>query len=175
MKYFKSMHVPSFNLITKIRDRNYVEYINPFLILLKMNIKFSKIFNIQCLESWIMPNSVLEIHKDLDHNLNPNITWSLLCSPINYDNCLIEIYKETKNSKFSKFESVSGFNMPQLNEENAILEETWNMKDGACIFDAGKLWHTARNISNNPVNVFSFRGKDIESLEKLKSIFNRQI
>ena len=170
MLYFDPVYFPIFNAQTSVKDKMYVNYINPFLLLSKIGINTKDIFDLQCLEAWIPPNNALNIHKDLNNNLVPNISWSLVCSPVEYNNCYIDIYEETSVSKISEFGAPSNFKMPCLDEKSSTLVESWSMLNGSCIFDAGNLWHTARNNSAEPANIFSFRSKRLDSLDKLKCL-----
>ena len=78
------------------------------------------------------------------------------------DNCFLEIYEKTPETKLLTFNSVSNFPLTYLDPTTAKLVEYWNMKDGACTFDAASYWHTVRNPTDNYIHVLSFRSKEIK-------------
>jgi len=170
MKYITPIKFPKFVLDPPNNSFKRIAYTNPFFILRKLGVLHYKYFDLQCLEALIMPHYSLEIHKDIDGNGNPGVAWSLLFCPDNNDDCFLEIYEETPETKLLNFTSVSNFKLTHLDPKSAKLVDSWNMKDSACIFNAGDYWHSVRNPTNNYIHMLSFRSKKIESLDILKNL-----
>jgi hypothetical protein len=117
-----------------------------------------------------MPQSSLEIHKDTDEAGQPGNVWSLVFCPTGNEHCFVEIYEETPETKLLTFKSVSNFTLTHLDPKTSKLVDSWNLKDGACTFNAGQHWHTVRNPTNSYKHVLSFRSKKIESFNILKTL-----
>jgi hypothetical protein len=170
--YITPIKFPKFNLELPKNSFKRIAYTDPFPILHNLGLPWRAYFdflNLQCLEAVIMPQSSLEIHKDTDDKGNPEDIWSLVVCP-NNDNCFLEIYEETPETKLLTFKSVSNLTLTHLDPKTAKLVDSWNMKDGACTFNAGAYWHTVRNPTDNYIHMLSFRSKKIESLNILKKL-----
>lgn len=168
--YITPIKFPKFNLELPKNSVKRIAYTDPFSILYALGVPQCKRFDLQCLEALIIPQDFLEIHKDIDNVGMPAVAWSLLFCPNNNDNCYLEIYEETPETKLLTFKSVSNLTLTHLDPKTAKLVDSWNMKDGACTFNAGAYWHTVRNPTDNYIHMLSFRSKKIESLNILKKL-----
>ena len=170
--YITPIKFPKFNLELLTNPINKIAYTDPFPILHNLGLPWRAYFdflNLQCLEAVIMPQSSLEIHKDTDDEGNPEDIWSLVVCP-NNDDCFVEIYEKTSETKLLTYKSVSGFTLNHLDPKTAKLVDSWNVKDGACEFNAGAHWHTVRNPTNKHIHLLSFRSKKIGSINILKKL-----
>jgi len=168
--YITPIKFPKFDLELPKNSIKRIAYTDPFSILRTLGVPKCDHFDLQCLEALIMPQSSLEIHKDINNVGMPAVPWSLLFCSNNNDNCFLEIYEKTPETKLLTFKSVSNLTLTHLDPNNAKLVDSWNMKEGACIFNAGACWHTVRNPTDNYIHMLSFRSKKIESLNILKKL-----
>jgi hypothetical protein len=175
MKYITPIKFPKFDLELPKNLIKPVVYTNPFSILRTLGVPKWDHFDLQCLEAVIKPQHSLEIHKDLNREGLPGCAHSLVFCPNGNDNCFLEIYEETPETKLLTFNSVSNFPLTYLDPTTAKLVETWNMKDGACTFDAGSYWHTVRNPTDNHIHILSFRSKTIKSFNILKKLIEHLV
>ena len=175
MKYITPIKFPKFDLELPKYQIKKVVYTDPFSILRTLGVPKCDYLDLQCLKALIKPQQFLEIHKDLNSVGLPGCAWSLVFCPNGNDNCFLEIYEETPETKLLTFNSVSNFPLTYLDPTTAKLVESWNMKDGACIFDAGSYWHTVRNTTDNHIHVLSFRSKEIKSLITLKKLIEHLV
>jgi hypothetical protein len=175
MKYITPIKFPKFDLELPKHQIKKVAYTDPNSILRTLGVPKGDYFDLQCLEALIKPQHSLEIHKDLNSVGQPGCAWSLVCCPNDNDNCFLEIYEQTPETKLLTFNSVSNFPLTYLDPTTAKLVESWNMKDGACTFDAGSYWHTVRNPTDNYIHVLSFRSKEIKSLIILKKLIEHLV
>ena len=175
MKYITPIKFPKFDLALPEHQIKRVMYTDPFSILRTLGVSKFDYFDLECLEALIKPQQSLEIHKDLNSAGRPGCAWSLVFCPNGNDNCFLEIYEETPETKLLTFNAPSNFSLTYLDPTTAKLVESWNMKDGACTFDAGSYWHTVRNPTDNYIHVLSFRSKEIKSLVILKKLIEHLV
>lgn len=168
--YITPIKFPKFNVELPTNSSKQIAYTDSFSTLRRLGVPYYGYFDLQCLEAVIMPQSSLEIHRDTDGTGKPEDIWSLVFCPNNNDNCFIEIYEETPETKLLTFKSVSGFTLNHLDPKTAKLVDSWNIKDGACAFNAGAYWHTVRNPTDKHIHMLSFRSKKIESINILKKL-----
>jgi hypothetical protein len=175
MKYITPVKFPKFDLELPKHQIKPVVYTDPGSILRTLGVSKYDYFDLQCLKALIKPQHSLEIHKDLDSMGRQGCAWSLVFCPNGNDHCFLEIYEKTSETKLLTFNAVSNFPLTHLDPTTAKLVECWNMKDGACTFDAGSYWHTVRNPTDNYIHVLSFRSKEIKSLIILKKLIEQTI
>ena len=106
MKYITPIKFPKFDLELPKPQIKPVTYTDPSSILRTLGVPKYDYFDLQCLEALVKPQHSLEIHKDLDSSGLPGCAWSLVFCPNGNDNCFLEIYEETPETKLLTFNSV---------------------------------------------------------------------
>jgi hypothetical protein len=128
------------------------------------------------LSIWLPPGGISEIHKDqrLDGS---GVNWSWVIPLLQHEEISIEIFDQTNisnNSVSSTISMAGGQPIHFLENENATLIDSWDMKNGSCVFDAYNKWHRVVNRSNHFINLISIRSYSLE-MSKLISYLSQKI
>jgi hypothetical protein len=144
-----------------------------YLRLLDLSDLIDKVY---ILSIWLPPKGISEIHKDQRPD-GSGVNWSLVIPLIQHEEITIEIFDQidVSNSSTSSTISMAG-NKPIyfLENENAVLTNSWDMKNGSCVFDAYNKWHRVVNRSNYFINLISVRSYSLKMIELISYMSSKR-
>jgi len=131
-------------------------------------LNLSDLINEVCILSiWLPPGGISEIHKDQRPD-GSGVNWSWVIPLLQHEEISIEIFDQTysSNNSISSITSMAGGRPVHfLENENATIIDSWDMKKGSCVFDAYNKWHRVVNRSNHFANLISIRSSSLEMSE----------
>lgn len=112
------------------------------------------------------PYLKLSVHKDTQHP----VKWSLIIPPVGHEDINIDIVSIKEGAIAKSVMTPIGTPTTSYQESDIIINESWNLKHGACYFNPTDCWHRAVNNTNEPRIVYSLRSSTIEIDEILNRI-----